>query len=238
MTHRPPAPCRIPCAALAAVALALATAAPAAAQDRFGAQVRYWDFTNDQTMRDFVLYYSQPLVHAQLELWDFERGQDQFRPEVGLHLRDRRRSVYTIQWRHEDTRERLTFGTDQVLGGPWVARAEVSPLVGKGLEPLVVLSAGADYYWGSYNFASATAIRDPRDDGFWVFPLRVRLANESNDWLQAVVAPAAERTFGWALDAKLRWLRLGVERNSRFDFTEVDNVIYTIGFELETPRPE
>jgi len=39
------------------------------------------------------------------------------------------------------------------------------------------------------------------------------------------------------LDAKVRWARFGIERNSRYDYTTVDNVIYTLGVELELPRP-
>ena len=68
-------------------------------------------------------------------------------------------------------------------------------------------------------------------------PLRVRLANEANDWVQATVAPASWRTLGWDFDVKYRWLRTGVERNSRFDFTDLDNVIWTIGFEAPFPKP-
>jgi hypothetical protein len=50
------------------------------------------------------------------------------------------------------------------------------------------------------------------------------------------VAPASKRTLGWAADVKLRWLRLGVERNSRFDFSTRDNVIYTAGVEFALPK--
>jgi hypothetical protein len=33
-------------------------------------------------------------------------------------------------------------------------------------------------------------------------------------------------------------LRLGIERNNRYDFTHVDNTIFTVGFELPLgPRP-
>ena len=80
-------------------------------------------------------------------------------------------------------------------------------------------------------------IRDPRSGGLWVYPMRVRLANEDNDWLQVTLAPASERSLGWAIDGKLRWLRLGYERNNRYDFTDQDNDILTIGFEVVLPPP-
>ena len=51
-------------------------------------------------------------------------------------------------------------------------------------------------------------------------------------WVQATFAPATQRTVGWALDVKKRWLRVGVERNNRFDFTTRDNTIYTAGIEV------
>jgi len=50
--------------------------------------------------------------------------------------------------------------------------------------------------------------------------------------------PASKRTFGWAVDVKARWLRLGVERNNRYDFTRVDNDIFTVGFEVVLPKPQ
>jgi hypothetical protein len=207
----------------------LAAAAPVA-----GAQVRYWSFSNDNDMRDGIVYWAPGPFHVQLEQWDFERGQDQFRPEVGLHLRDRRRSVYTLQWRHERDDERAWIGTEQVLGRRWVARGEVSPLFFRD-STTIVWDLGADVYFGSYGFAGATLVRDPREGGLWVVPVRVRLASERNDWLQLTVAPASRRTVGWAVDAKWGWLRAGVERNSRFDFTTLDNTIFTAGVEVPIP---
>ncbi|MEK7331393.1 MAG: hypothetical protein AAB113_11395, partial [Candidatus Eisenbacteria bacterium] len=91
---------------------------------------------------------------------------------------------------------------------------------------------------GSWNFLSATLVRDPRFDGLWVVPVRLRLANQANDWFQVTIAPASRRTVGWAVDVKKRWVRLGVERNTRYDFTRRDNTIVTAGFELELPGKE
>lgn len=220
--------------ALLLVALA---AAPAAAAPVAGAQFRYWDFSDGEAMRDVLAYVAPGPFHVQLEYWDFERGEDQFRPEFGLHLRDRRRSSYDVAFRHERYADRFFFETGQVLGDRWVARAGVSPILTDD-ETLVVGEAGADVYWHSYSFAGFTVIRDPREDGLWVVPVRARFANESNDWFQVTVAPASQRTIGWAADAKFRFVRLGVERNSRFDFTTRDNVIYTAGLEVPLPaRP-
>jgi hypothetical protein len=226
-------------ARVALVVLSLAAALPARAEPpahRLGAQFRYGSFSNDNDLRDVLAYWAGRHAHVQLEYWDFVRGEDQFRPEVGVHFRDARRSTYLIQWRHEKRRERYTFGTDQVLGGPWVGRLEASPIVGEGRTDWV-LSGGFDFYWRSYNFAQVTLIRDPRSGGLWVLPMRVRLANERNDWVQFGVAPASERTWGWSADAKLHVVRFGIERNSRYDFTDLDNVMVTLGVEYELPRP-
>ena len=246
-----------------AVLLALTLAVPAGAATRrappapapwqpfeklgvLGAQYRYWSFTNGNDIRDPLVYWAPGWFHVQLEYWDFKdtNSSDQFRPEIGLHYRDRRRSVYTVQWRHERLQERYWLATDQVLDKHFVGRASFSPIVtndaateaANGGSPVWVVEGGLDYYWASYDFASVTVVRDPRSGGLWVVPMRVRLANESNDWLQLTLAPASERTIGWAADAKIHWLRLGVERNSRFDFTNADNIIFTAGFELDLDK--
>jgi hypothetical protein len=226
-------------ALLLLVGVTLAAPASAAAPATVGAQFRYWSFSNHNDLRDVLAYWAPGPFHVQLEYWDFvdPETDDQFRPEVGIHLRDRRRSVYTAQWRHEHEQERFWLGTDQVLSDHLVGRVEASPIVATDTT-LWVTSLGADYYWRSWNFLSATVIRDPRSDGLWVVPVRVRLATEANDWLQFTVAPASRRTVGWAIDGKKRWLRLGVERNNRYDFTQLDNTIYTVGFELALPAKE
>ncbi len=203
---------------------------PPAAAGQLGAQFRYWSFSDGNDNRNPLIYYAPGPFHVQLEAWDFVHGRDQFRPELGVHLRDRRRSSYTVQWRHEFRIERFTLGTEQVLGEHWVGKCSASPLYWTGRTE-VVWSAGADYYWHSYSFASAGVIRDPRGDDLWVVPLRARIANERADWLQFTLAPASKRTLGWAADARVHGLRLGVERNSRFDFSTRDNVIFTVGVE-------
>lgn len=209
-------------------------ASPAPAATYAGAMFRYWSFSNGNDLRDPILYWMPGPFHVTLEYWDFVLGQDQFRPELGLHLRDRRRSSYTLQWRHERQDERFWAGTEQVAADHWVVRGEVSPLVFAD-STLVVWDAGADYYWGSYNFAGVTVIRDPRGSDLWVVPARVRLANERNDWFQVTVAPASRRTLGWAVEGKLGIVRAGIERNSRFDFTNADNLIFTAGIEVPVP---
>lgn len=221
---------------IAVVVLVWAAPAPAGAPV-VGGQYRYWAFSNHNDLRDGLAYWAPGPFHVQLEYWDFVRGNDQFRPEVGLHLRDARRSVYTVQWRHERSQERFWLGTDQVLSDRVVGRAQVSPIVTADSTSWV-FDAGLDWYWASYDFVQATVIRDPREGGLWVVPLRVRLANERNDWLQLTFAPASRRTVGWAVDGKLRWLRLGIERNNRYDFTRLDNTVTTVGFELPLKRGE
>jgi len=224
-------------AAAGLLALALSAAPAAAGPPVVGGQYRYWAFSNQNDLRDVLAYWAPGPFHVQLEYWDRVRGEDQFRPEVGIHLRDRRKSVYTFQWRHELHQERFWFMTDQVLSDHVVGRLEVGPIITSDSTEWVY-GAGGDYYWGSYNFFSATLYHDPRGDDLWVAPLRLRLANEENDWVQATVAPASRRTLGWAFDVKYRWLRTGVERNSRFDFTDLDNTIWTLGFEVPfPPRP-
>lgn len=235
MSHR--RPIRLPsfAALLAVLVLSAAVTVTAYAAPVVGAQFRYWAFDDHNDLRDHIVYVATGPFHAQLEYWDFVRGQDQFRPELGLHLRDARRSSYTLQWRHERQDERFWAGTEQVVGARFVARAEISPLVFSN-DVQVVYDAGADIYWGSYSFGGVTVIRDPRDGGLWAVPVRARFASERNDWLQLTVVPASQRTLGWAADAKLKWLKLGVERNSRFDFTDRDNVIGTVGVEFPLPH--
>lgn len=202
-----------------------------------GGQYRYWSVSDDNDLRDVLAYWSARWFHVQLEYWNFvdPETDDQFRPEVGIHLHDRRRGVYTLQWRHERRQERFWIGTDQVLSAHVVGRVEASPIIATD-STLWVLRAGGDYYWKSWNFASLDVIRDPRLDGLWVVPMRVRLANEANDWVQLTFAPASRSTVGWAVDVKKRWVRLGVERNNRFDFTRLDNTIVTAGVEFALPR--
>src|SRR6267143_7139556 len=83
--------------------ITLAAPASAATPATVGAQYRYWSFSNRNDLRDVLAYWVPGPFHVQLEYWDFVDPDtpDQFRPEVGIHLRDRRRSVYTLQWRHE-----------------------------------------------------------------------------------------------------------------------------------------
>ena len=156
--------------------LAALAAAPAAAAPVAGAQFRYWSFSDDEAMRDVIAYFAPGPIHVQLEYWDFERGEDQFRPEVGLTYRDPRRSSYDVAWRHERHAERFFLETGQVIGKRWVARAAVSPIFAD-YETLVVGEAGADVYWHSYSFAGVTVIRDPREGGLWVVP-RARALRE------------------------------------------------------------
>ncbi len=217
------------------IVFGLVGASPASASmtGRVGGQYRYWTVSGGNDLRDVLLYWAAKRVHVQIEHWDFvDPGtSDQFRPEVGFHLRDRRKGVYTVQWRHERRQERFWLGTDQILSNHIVGRAQVSPILATD-STLWVAGLGADVYWKSWNFLSVDVIRDPRLDGLWVVPVRVRLANEANDWIQLTFAPASQGTLGWAIDVKKRWARMGVERNNRFDFTRLDNTIVTAGFEL------
>jgi hypothetical protein len=215
---------------------ALANAGPASAAGPYaGAQFRYWDFSNGNTMRDPIAYWVPGPFHVQLEYWDFERGEDQFRPEVGVHLRDRHRSVYSLQWRHELHAERFTASAGIVISPHVVLNLEASPIVGEDSTSWV-FGAGSDYYWESYNFFSWSVRHDPRGDDLWVVPMRLRLAFEETNWVQYTLAPASKGTLGWAIDLKKAWLRLGVEHNSRFDFvTTLDNTIFTAGVEFPLP---
>jgi hypothetical protein len=204
-----------------------------------GGQYRYWAFNDHNDLRDVLAYWMQGYFHVQLEYWDFvnEDSDDRWRPEIGFHIHDHRRSVYNIGWRGESTKDqrqnRYWIGTDQVLDDHLVGRVEVSPIASSH-STLTVFSVGADYYWGSYNFASATLTHDPRGENgheLWTLPLRLRLANEQDDWVQGTVAPASRSTWGWSIDIKKNRIRAGVERNNRYDFTTQDNIIYSIGFE-------
>jgi len=222
--------------AIATLAAAVLLAAwPAAAAPCVGGQFRYWSFSNGNDLRDVLAYWAPGPFHAQLEYWDFARGEDLLRPEVGIHLRDAHRSVYTVQWRHERDAERFWLAPELVLSSHTVLRLAASPIVSRDSTDWV-LSAGSDYYWSSYNFASWTILRDPRGEDLWVVPLRVRLAFEDTNWLQYTLAPASKGSIGWALDVKKGWLRAGIERNSRYDFTRLGNTIVTLGVDLPLVR--
>lgn len=222
--------------ALGLVALAAAAPAHAGTSGRLGAQFRYWAFDNGNDNRNPVVYWAARHYHAQLEVWDFEDGEDQVRPELGVHLFDARRSAYSAQWRHEKGIERYTLATEQVLSRHLVGKLAGSALVAADSTDYL-WQGGFDWYWHSWSFASAEVIRDPRGDDLWVFPLRARIADEDNDWVQFTLAPASQRTLGWAVDMKYRWLRFGVEQNSRYDFSTRDNIVFTLGAELMLPKP-
>jgi hypothetical protein len=224
----------VACLALAARPTAAATTWPAPV---LGGQFRYWVFDNHNDLRDPLIYWINGPWVVQLEYWDYlaPDSHDHFRPELHWRTKDYRHSSYDIGWRGEYHRQRFMLSTEQILAPHWVGRFEADPIVWAD-SVQVVLLAGADYYWGSYNFASAGIIRDPRSGGLWSFPMRVRLADETNDWVQATITPTTDRTLGWSADAKVRWLRAGIERNSRYDFTNVDNLIFTLGFEVPFPK--
>ena len=219
------------------LALTASRPAQAATSGRLGAQFRYWAFDNGNDNRNPLVYWVARSYHAQLEVWDFEEGEDQFRPEFGVHLYDGRRSAYSAQWRHEKGLERYTLSTEQVLSRHLVGKVAVSALVAADSTDYM-WQGGFDYYWGSWSFASAEVIRDPRGDELWVFPMRIRLADEDNDWVQFMLAPATQRTIGWAVDMKVRWMRFGIEQNSRYDFTTRDNIVFTVGAEMVLPKPK
>ena len=113
------------------VGLLLASPASAAMSGRLGGQYRYWNVSDGNDLRDVLVYWAARSWHVQLEHWNFVNHDtdDQFRPEVGLHLHDRRNGVYTIQWRHERHQERYWLGTDQVFTSHLVGRVMVSPIV-------------------------------------------------------------------------------------------------------------
>lgn len=224
------------CARILAMCVALVGVWPASvavADERtLGAQFRYWSFADGNDLRDPIVYLKSGPFDAQVERWLPLHGEDQTRIEAGAFVKDARRSAYSVRWRHEPEQERLWLGTEQVVASRWVWRASSGPLLPHhGGDASLVWESGLDYYWGSYSLAGATVVRDPREGGLWSWPMRVRLANGRNDWVQVTSVPADRRTIGWAIEARWRALRAGIERNSRFDFTSRDNVIFTLGAE-------
>src|SRR5262249_50781863 len=167
----------------ACVAGAFTTARAAAGPTRVGGQFRYWSNTNHNDNRDWIAYWVPGPFHVLLEVWDFQRGKDQFRPELGVHLRDFRRSSYSVEWRHANEAERITSSSEQVLSKHLVGRLSVAPIV-SAESTAVTWSAGADWYWKSYDWATIGVVRDPRGSDLWTVPMRVRLATERNDWVQ------------------------------------------------------
>lgn len=218
---------------LVAAAVLLCGIASLASADRVSVGMRYWAFADRNDLRAPYAHWVGERLHVGLEAWQPVSGGDlRVRPEAGVMWRDvESHTAYHLDWRHEQPFERFTLGAERVLGRGWVAKAEVATLANADSSQFVY-RGGFDRYWGSYHFWSAEVVRDPRDGGLWAFPVRVRLATESNDWVQATVVKASQRTTGWALDARWRLLRVGVERNNRFDFTNRDNVIWSAGLEF------
>ena len=126
-----------------------------------GGQARYWVFSDHNDLRDVLAYWVPGPFHVQLEYWDFLDGNsdDQFRPEIELHLHDRRRRL------HDPLPARTAPGArlDQHRPDPHnhlVGRVMVSPITADD-GTLVVNSLSADFYWKEWNFASLDVIRDP-----------------------------------------------------------------------------
>ena len=225
-----------------AVGLVLVIAAvapqPAAAQTnapRVGAQFRFWDFDGPNDNRDYIFYVVPGQWHAQVELWDYRLGKDQVRPELGGYLKDKRGSSYSALVRLEgDQRVNFETETGQVLAGGFVARGLVRVIDDFHGPTSVLWGGGLDRYYGDYSFASASAYRDPRFGGRWTWTLMNRLASE-HAYLQVGLTPAEARPPGYFAMAKYHWLVAGYEKNSRYDFSNLDNRIYTLGLELPLP---
>jgi len=199
--------------------------------------IRHWAFGDGHDIDETALVLVGRPLHGEFEYRRMRDGADQVRGGCGAHARDGRGSTYTLAWRDEHVYRSLRVGTEQVVRGPWVARADVSPIFADG-EPQWSAGIGLDRYTGSYGLVSVSVTRDPRERGLWVMPMRWRLADERNDWVQLGFTPSFEGASGWSAVAKWRWLKTAVEANHRYDFTAVDNVIYTAGVDvpLQPPR--
>jgi len=228
--------------ARAAIAIALvlvsSSARPALAQTnvpRVGAQFRYWNFDGPNDLRDYIVYVVPGQWHAQVEVWASKLGQDQFRPELGGYVKDHRGSSYSALVRLEGgKRMNLELETGQVLAGGFVARGLVRVIDDFHGPTSVLWGGGLDRYYGGYSFASVSAYRDPRFGGRWTWTIMNRLAND-HAYLQLGITPAEGRPPGYFAVAKYHWLVAGYEKNSRYDFSNLDNRIYTLGFELPLP---
>jgi hypothetical protein len=206
---------------------------PTAPQGRVIVQWDHLVDSNDRTFEDFWGFATYKQTHYQAWYGEFTKGA-----EVGGFLQDHRRSTYAGLYRYrKDFDHVVEFDTEQLLKKGFVLAGmlrgiHVIPDNAPDDQNMLQFGAGLDYYWGDYNFLSVRAVNDPRESGRWSFITSHRFQRDPAIYVQPGIILRTDGSTGWFLQGKYRWFRWGAGRYDRFDFTDVDRTIYSVGVEL------
>jgi len=228
-------------AAAALLAAALVAGAPASAQpprpeDGGRKAILTWEHlkdSNDQEFEDFSAFVSWKQAYVQVWSGEFTDGA-----EIGGYVKDRRRSTYGAMYRFRDGFDHVVqVGTEQVLRKGFVAAASlrgirVIPDPSPEARNQVQAGAGFDWYHGDYDFLSFRAVSDPREGGRWTFITSHRFHRGEPVYVQPGFIIRTDRSTGWFLQGKIRRFRWMVGDFARFDFTEVDRTVVSVGYEF------
>jgi len=196
------------------------------------AQNEYLDDSDGDTFHDPSVFVAYRQAHAQVWFGEFTTGA-----QIGGFVRDRRRSTYGSWYRFRDDFDHVVeANTEQILrdgfvlfGGVRYIRAIPDDAVDRTLWLPIV---GFDKYYGNYNFFSLRVIRDPRDTKETSFVISNRLSTKTR-YLTVGLVPRTDGHLGYFVQGKWGLWRAAVGRYDRFDFTDVDRTILTIGVEIQ-----
>jgi hypothetical protein len=201
-----------------------------------GKAILTWEHLKDSDGRefeDFSAFVSYRQAYVQVWSGEFTDGA-----EIGGYVRDRRRSTYGGLYRFRDGFDHvLQFNTEQVLRNGFVAAGSlrairIIPDNVPGDRDQLQVGAGFDRYHGDYDFLSFRGVSDPREGGRWTFITSHRFHRGEEVYVQPGFIIRTDRSTGWFLQGKVRRFRWMVGDFARFDFTEVDRTVYSIGYEI------
>jgi hypothetical protein len=201
-----------------------------------GRVILQWDHlddSNDREYEDFWAFVSYKQAHFQVWSGEFTDGF-----QVGGYLVDSRRSTYGAYYRFRDDIDHiLQFDVEQVLTNGFVYAAML-----RGIRVIpddtgedrnqVQFGTGFDWYWGDYNFLTFRAISDPREGGRWSFITAHRFQKNEDLYVQPAFIIRTDRSTGWFLRGKYKYFVWMVGDFDRFDFTDVDRTVVSVGVEI------
>lgn len=196
-------------------------------------QLEILDDENGESLYDPSLYISVGQVHAQFWAGDFTEGY-----EIGGYLKDSRRSAYSVAYRYrKDLDSVVHVETEQVVKNGYVAVGSVRFIHSipelPGEQDTVQFGAGFDKYHGDYDFFSFRLFRDPRDDHHLTAVISHRFSKDAKRWVTLGLVPRSDDEVGAFVQSRWNWLRAGVGRYNRFDFTDVDRTIWNLGLQFD-----
>ncbi|MCZ6695939.1 MAG: hypothetical protein O7A63_05280 [Acidobacteria bacterium] len=201
-----------------------------------GKVIAAWDHiedSNDKEFEDFWAILSYKQSHFQVWSGEYTDGF-----QFGGYLKDDRRSTYSAFYRYRDDFDHvLQFDVEQVLPRGFV---QATMLRGIRIIPdntgedryQLQFGAGFDWYWGDYNFLTFRAISDPREGGRWTFITGHRFQRTEDFYVQPAIITRTDGTTGWLIRGKINYFRWMVGDFDRFDYTDIDRTIYSVGVEI------